>query len=264
MGYHAEHGDARKLRCESVPDPAQVERRPASDSPSRDSRIFFMRERFQRFAIYWTPAPETAMAEFGALWFGGTGTFGLPPELAARATKAPAVYGLHATFKAPFRLKDDVAPEALRDALDDFCANRRAPAAGRLILDHHQHYLTLMLSGTEADIDWLAAECVTRFDRFRAPPDEEDDARRELDGLSPQEEAFLKEFGYPYVLSAFRFHISLAGPLDSAELDEVAKALEPYLASFMREPFEIKDLSLLGEPRSRGVFEVISRHRFGR
>jgi hypothetical protein len=121
-----------------------------------------------------------------------------------------------------------------------------------------------MLSGTEADIDWLAAECVTQFDRFRAAPDEEDRSRRELDDLSPQEEAFLRDFGYPYVLSAFRFHISLAGPLDSVELDTVAKALEPHLACFMREPFEIKDLSLLGEPRSAGVFEVISRHRFGR
>jgi hypothetical protein len=223
-----------------------------------------MRERFQRFAIYWTPAPETAMAEFGALWFGGSETFGLPPELVARATKAPAVYGLHATFKAPFPLNDDVAPEALRDALDDFCANRRAPATGRLILSHHQHYLTLMLSGDEADTDWLAAQCVTRFYRFRAPPNEGENKRWKLDGLSPQEEAFLKDFGYPYVLSAFRFHISLAGPLDSAELDAVAKALEPHLAPFMRETFQIKDLSLLGEPRSAGPFEVISRHRLGR
>ena len=223
-----------------------------------------MRERFQRFAIYWTPAPKTAMAEFGALWFGGFETFGLPPGLAARATKAPAVYGLHATFKAPFPLKNDFAPEALCDALDDFCANRRAPAGDRLVLGHHQKYLTLMLSGTEADMDWLAAQCVTRFLRFRTPPGEEDDARREADALSPQEEAFLKEFGYPYVLSAFRFHISLAGPLESAELDVVAEALEPHLAPFIREPFEVRDLSLLGEPRSAGAFEVISRHRFAR
>src|SRR5664279_4483157 len=106
-----------------------------------------MRERFQRFAIYWSPAAGTAMAEFGALWFGGFETFGLPADLAARATKAPAVYGLHATFKAPFRLRNDVAREAVCDALDAFCANRSAPAAGKLILGHHQHYLTLMLDG---------------------------------------------------------------------------------------------------------------------
>ena len=223
-----------------------------------------MRERFKRFALYWTPAPETAMAEFGARWFGGFETFGLPPELAARAKKAPAGYGLHATFKAPFRLRDDVAPEAVGDAFDDFCANRSAPPAGRLILGHLQHYLTLMLDGDQPDIDWLASECVTQFDRFRAPPDREEEARWELGGLSPQEEAFLKEFGYPFVLSAFRFHISLAGPLEDAELDEVAKALEPHLAPFMREPFQVRELSLLGEPRSAGVFHVISRHRFGR
>ncbi len=221
-----------------------------------------MRERFQRFAIYWTPLPETAIAEFGALWFGGFETFGLAPELADRATKAPAVYGLHATIKAPFRLKDGVAPEVLRDALENFCANRRAPAATRLMLGHYQRYLTVMLNGNEADVDWLAAECVTHFDTFRAPFGEKEDTRAEMDDLSPQEAAFLREFGYPYVLSAFRFHISLAGPLESAELDEAANALEPHLASFMSEPFQIQDLSLLGEPRSGGVFEVISRHRF--
>ncbi len=220
-----------------------------------------MRSRFRRYAIYWTPAPESAIAKFGALWFGGLETFGLAPEFAARATKAPAVYGLHATLKAPFRLKDDVACEALRDALTDFCAHRRAPPAGRLVLGHHQRYLTLLLKGDQADIDWLAAECVTHFDHFRASHEDED-RWRDLD-MSQQEEAFLKEFGYPYVLSAFRFHISLAGPLESAELDEAAKALEPQLAPFMSEPFEIKELSLLGEPRSGGVFEVISRHRFG-
>jgi len=222
-----------------------------------------MRARFQRYAIYWTPRPGTAFAEFAALWFGGVETFGLAPELAQRAIKAPAVYGLHATLKAPFRLRDDVAPEGLRDALDDFCAHRRAPAPGRLMLGHFQRYLTLLLSGDQADVDWLAAECVTSFDHFRAPLDEEDYARRELDDLTEQEEAFLREFGYPYVLNAFRFHISLAGPLESAELDEVAKALQPQLAPFMSEPFEIRDLSLLGEPRSGGVFEVISRHRLG-
>jgi hypothetical protein len=131
-------------------------------------------------------------------------------------------------------------------------------------MGHFQHYLTLMLDWNQADIDWLGAACVTQFDRFRAPPDEEEGARWGLDGLSPQEEVFLKEFGYPYVLSAFRFHISLAGPLDSEELNAVAKALEPHLAPFMREPFQIKDLSLLGELRSAAAFEVISRHRFGR
>ncbi len=228
------------------------------------SETFIMTERFQRYAIYWTPAPETAMAEFGALWLGGTETFGLAPAFTARAIKSPAHYGLHATLKAPFRLRDDVSPRALQDALDEFCSTRRPASGGPLALAQYQRYLTLALNGNTADIDWLAAESVTHFDRFRAPLEEIDRNRREIDSMSPREATFLEEFGYPYVLSDFRFHISLAGPLAASELDETAKALDPHLASFVTGPFQIEDLTLLGEPKGGGVFKILSRHRFGR
>ncbi len=122
-----------------------------------------------------------------------------------------------------------------------------------------QGFFGLVLSRRTADIDWLAAECVTRFDSFRAPggrsgvpPDGE---------LSAQEEAFVEEFGYPYVLSAFQFHVTLAGPLSDAELNEVAAKLEPHLAPFLTEPCVIDGLTLLGE-RDSGLFEIISRHPF--
>ncbi len=223
-----------------------------------------MTARFQRYAIYWTPAAETALARFGELWFGGCETFGLAPELAARATKNPAHYGLHATLKAPFRLRDNVRIPALQEALDDFCAIRRAQLGGALALGQYQRYLTLVLSGKTADIDWLAAECVTHFDRFRAPLEESDRRRREIDKMSAREAVFLEEFGYPYVLSDFRFHISLAGPLEGFELDDVTKTLHPHLGAFMTEPFQIEDLTLLGEPDGGGSFEQISRHRFSR
>ena len=221
-----------------------------------------MRERFQRYAIYWTPPDESAIAAFGARWFNGFDTFGLPPRLVRRATEAPAHYRLHATLKAPFRLRDELPPEALSEALDAFCAKRRAPFAGSLMLASQQRYLALMLRDREVAVDWLAAECVTHFDRFRAALNEEDLTRREIAKMSAQEKIFLAEFGYPYVLSAFRFHISLAGPLTRIELAEVAKALAPPLAPFIGEPFRIEDLTLVGEPKDGGVFETISRHRF--
>ena len=223
-----------------------------------------MNERFQRYAIYWTPAPETAIAQFGARWFGGVESFGLEAEFAARATRSPAHYGLHATLKAPFRLPSDTSLEALQRSLDDFCEKRRPPPGGRLILARHQRYLTLVCAGKTAEFDWLAAECVTHFDCFRAPLVDEDRKRREIDAMSGREAIFLEEFGYPYVLSDFRFHISLAGPLEDAELDEVENALSPRLALFMTEPFRIETLTLLGEPHDEGVFQTLSRHRFGR
>ena len=88
-----------------------------------------MTARFQRYAIYWTPEPESRLTRFGEVWFANAGddahagtleTFGLPAGFAYRATKTPARYGLHATLKAPFRLRENGAEAELQKALDIF------------------------------------------------------------------------------------------------------------------------------------------------
>jgi Protein of unknown function (DUF1045) len=222
-----------------------------------------MTDRFQRYAIYWTPEPGSDFASFGDRWFGPAAeSLGLDPSLAARAVRSPARYGLHATLKAPFRLRDGIHLRDLQNALDSFCASRRGPSGGALTLGTFQNYLGLVLSARAADIGWLAAECVTHFDRFRAPLNGDDRDRRAEASFSPVERAFFESYGYPYVLSAFRFHISLAGPLPPSELNEVSAALAPQLAPFMATPFRLGSLSLLGEPHGGGIFEPVSRHPF--
>jgi len=220
-----------------------------------------MTANFQRYAIYWTPPSTSGLAAFGQRWFRTPGeTFGLPPELVARAIHSPARYGIHATLKAPFPLRDGVTIPGLQQELDAFCAIRRGPVGRAFRLGEYQDYLCLLLSGHTADVDWLAAECVIHFDRFRAL--EAERSGEDFPDLSPEDERFLKTFGYPYILSSFRFHVSLAGPLQDQELDEIGHALRPHLEAFMAEPVRIGCLSLLGEPDGGGVFELISRHRF--
>jgi hypothetical protein len=222
-----------------------------------------MIKRFRRYAIYWTPDPGSFLDAFGERWFGGE-TFGLPAELAARAIEAPAHYGLHATLKAPFRLAENRTETELRAALDRFCAVRREPCCGPLSLACFQRYLVLVVTGTSAEIDWLAAQCVTAFDSFRAPLGEEDRERRQRQSLSAGQAAFLEAFGYPYVLSEFRFHISLAGPLEADELMIVEGALSPPLDPALREGFRLQGLTLSGEPFDGSPFQIVSRHRFRR
>ncbi len=220
-----------------------------------------MAKRYRRYAIYWTPELGSDLAAFGARWFAEPAEVsGLGAELAARAVKSPARYGLHATLKAPFPFTERASVQDLQQALDAFCAKRRAPSGGALVPAFYQGYFVLALSQRTADIDWLAAECVTHFDAFRAAGGR---SGVPADGaLSPQEEAFAAEFGYPYVLSAYRFHVTLAGLLGEAGLKEVATALEPQLAPFLRDPVAIGSLTLLGEPESGGAFEAIGRHPF--
>lgn len=226
-----------------------------------------MDQTFERYAIFWTPEPGTALARFGEAWFGENGpqeTFGLPPDLAARATGSPARYRTHATLKAPFRPTLEVRATDIAATLEAFCTRRRAVQAGGLRLAQFSRYLALVLQPPMAEAEWLAAECVTAFDRFRAPLTDADRARRNA-SLTPVEAANFETYGYPYVLSAFEFHISLAGPLEKPELDAVQHALEPALQEIIAAPrFDLESLTLLGDPgNAAGArFEILSRHPF--
>ncbi len=224
-----------------------------------------MTKRFQRYAIYWTPEPGSDLAVFGERWFREPAEMsGLGEDLARRAVRAPARYGIHATLKAPFPLRQGTNARDLQQALNAFCATRRGPSAGAFVPAFFQGYFGLVLAERTADIDWLAAECVTHFDSFRARGGVSGVAPHEMGKLSPRQEEFLREFGYPHVLSAFQFHVSLAGPLRLHELNEVAAALTPHIAPFMTKPVTIGCLSLLGERADNGVFEPVSRHPFQR
>ena len=135
--------------------------------------------RYDRYAIYWLPEPRSALAGFARDWLGGDPEmgepwparrrYGLDAELVEAATVSPRRYGCHATMKAPFCLRDGLSAADLSRSIADFCARRRRVRAGRLRLHRLSRYLALTLESATAEVDWLADECVTHFDAFRAP-----------------------------------------------------------------------------------------------
>lgn len=213
---------------------------------------------FERYAIYWMPSSSSLLDEFARRWFGGADSFDLEPDLAARAVMTPKRYGFHATVKAPFRPVPGISPQEMNAELERFCARRRRIVTSPLALERFQHYLALCPSGRRAELEWLASECVVHFDRFRAPLNGEDHERRK-GTLSSREAAHFKQFGYPYIFDLFYFHISLAGPLDSRELDNVSAALRPRLGTMASEDFILDELCLCGDPGNGRDFEVIGR-----
>jgi hypothetical protein len=234
---------------------------------------------FERYAIYWTPRHGSALARFGQTWLGSdletgkdleTGasgrereTYGLDAALAERAVASPRRYGLHATLKAPMRLKEGRKAEALATALEAFAARRRRFLAGPPRLTRFGRYLALIPQAPTADLDWLAQECETAFDSFRAPLDESELTRRTRASMSAQQRELVASFGYPFVLSHFVFHITLAGPLADAELAQVEEALEPAVAQFCAEPLAIEEIVLSGDPGEGGRFRMIGRFPLG-
>lgn len=224
---------------------------------------------FIRYAIYWAPPLESDLETFGRRWLLQTSEeetlqslgekFALEPGLIRRATESPRRYGLHATIKAPFRLAPETNEAALSEALAAFCARRRNIRTGPLRLHRFTHYLALVPESCRAELEWLADECVTHFDRFRAPLDEGDHARR-AGHLSPLEQTNFEQFGYPHIFSLFFFHITVAGPLSQGELERVEAAVIPLVAPFCEQDFIVDGLGLYGDPGGGAPFECVARY----
>ncbi|MEO0621351.1 MAG: DUF1045 domain-containing protein [Pseudomonadota bacterium] len=205
---------------------------------------------YQRYAVYWCPEAGSALAAAGAGWLG----WDLYQRAACEASVDPALtnrarrYGFHGTLKAPFRLAEGVTAADLDAALGALAAGLAAFETPPLVLDDAPGFPCLHLSAPCPELDALAAACVTELDRFRAPLTEEERARRLASGLSAEDTARLDRWGYPHVLEAFRFHLTLARPLEPGEADTVLPAARAHFAAHVGQPLRIGTLSLAGDP----------------
>ncbi|NLZ17621.1 MAG: hypothetical protein GX087_07810, partial [Desulfobulbaceae bacterium] len=90
----------------------------------------------QRFAIYFTPAPESDLAQAAATWLGrdifNQGIYHLPEvhglakERVQALLQSPRHYGFHATLKPPFRLKPGCNAVMLEKRMETFAASESA------------------------------------------------------------------------------------------------------------------------------------------
>jgi putative phosphonate metabolism protein len=220
-----------------------------------------------RHAVYWVPAPG-ALATWGAGWLGWDAWTGRPtqhpevpglPRPLRELTAEPRRYGLHATLKPPFRLAQDQDEAGLARSLAALAATLAPARADALRVRRIGRFLALVPDGGEADLGAVAAAAVARLDAFRARPSEAELARRRAAGLSAEEEANLARWGYPYVMEAFRFHVTLTGPLGEGEAERVEAALALELAGLPLKPFVLDALAHVVEGED-GMFRVVHRY----
>lgn len=224
---------------------------------------------FTRYAIYYVPPAEADWSRFGARWLGWdmeAGTGAAHPDHPALAgldiaaiTSVPRKYGLHATLKPPMRLAEGTSAGMLDKACAALAASQPPVVLDGLELARLGRFLALRPAGDETALRALAAACVRELDPFRARAPEAELARRRAAGLTGAQEENLMRWGYPYVMEAFKFHITLTGKLPKAELPAVEAALGKTLLPLLPSPFEIRDLALMGEAED-GYFHLIHRY----
>ncbi len=228
-----------------------------------------------RYALYYAPPPGSALAAFGARWLGRDlhgGGAPAPPDLAhvtveewQRTVAAPRRYGFHATLKPPFRLAAGRSAEALAEAVERFCRARRPLSLGALAPRRLSDFLVLAPAGEAgrpSPVERLAADCVRRFDGFRAPSTEAEIERRTPGRLSATEKTYLERWGYPWVMDRYRFHLTLTGPLDDGGRARVGDEIARLAAAALAEPAVIEEICLCGQPSPEADFRILARFRF--
>jgi putative phosphonate metabolism protein len=217
---------------------------------------------YTRYAVYFVPVPGV-LATFGGDWLGWDVVRGVPvaqPALPglAEITAAPRKYGFHGTLKPPFRLAEGQDLTGLQEAMGAFAARHAPACCAGLELTCLGGFLALTPCGDVGALATLAGACVRELDSFRAAASAEEIARRRAANLTPEEDANLLAWGYPYVLEAFRFHLTLSGKLPPAALAQWRAHLASVLPA-LPAPFCIDALTLVGE-RPDGAFEVLHRY----
>ncbi|WP_417817335.1 DUF1045 domain-containing protein [Tritonibacter scottomollicae] len=221
---------------------------------------------FTRYAIYFAPPADAGWSKWATGWLGWdmeAGREAAAPEAGtldvAAITATPRKYGLHATMKPPMRLATGTDEAQLRAACAALAATRAPVTLDGLQIDRLGRFLALRPVGDVTVLNALAAACVTELDAFRAPAPDGEVAKRRTAGLSAEQDTNLVEWGYPYVLDQFRFHITLTGKLPKGDLPAVEDYLASELAPLLPQPFVINDLALMGEAED-GRFHLIQRY----
>jgi hypothetical protein len=228
-----------------------------------------------RYAIYYAPHPESPWGVFARGWLGrcafdpdstrraiARAPAGLDPRLFARVTESPRRYGFHATLKPPFRLAPGATIASLVDTLATVCAQEpgfELPALQVRVLDG---FLALVPQPNPPGIvrlAQLASRLVQNFDRWRAPLSPEDRARRQPERLDARERELLEQWGYPWVLDRFRFHLSLTGPLDGVERQDVELIHADAEARLPRDPLRFDAVCLFEESAPRAPLRALRR-----
>ncbi|WP_184383621.1 DUF1045 domain-containing protein [Roseococcus suduntuyensis] len=202
-----------------------------------------------RAALYWAPEVDDPLHAAGSAWLGRDAETGATltqppvPDLPALTADARG-YGLHATLKPPFRIATSYA--ALREDAAAFAARTAPFDLPPLAVMDLKGFLALRETAPCPALRALTDGAVAALDAHRAPPTEQELARRRKANLSPRQEAMLARWGYPYLEEDWQFHVTLTRRLTPEEAAWVRPAAEAHFASV----FE------MGTGRARRVREV--------
>jgi hypothetical protein len=221
-----------------------------------------------RCAVYFVPAPESLWWHAGSTWLGRCAASGdrtpaldidgVDSLVLEACTAEPRRYGWHATLKAPFILAADQTMDTLCARVREVAASFQAFDLPALRVSAQGDFLALRPVGDVTRIHAVAAACVTRLQALSAPLSAAELSRRRLAPLTPEQDRLLLEWGYPWVLSHFQFHMSLTGRLNALRPAERAALMQAAQVHFESLPVcRFSHLALFTESLPGSDFKLL-------
>ena len=224
-----------------------------------------------RYALYFTPKADHPLSGLAANWLGyDAWSFAHVDQTACRGlsasefdglTNAPRKYGFHATLKAPFRLADGRDEAALLAAVKVFARNAESAEIERLQLKWIGEFLALVPENQASDLTDLAADVVLHFDLFRASLTAAELSRRLRIKLTDRQAQHLSDWGYPYVLDEFRFHMTLTDAVPEEHRQAVEEAARNHFAPILDKPLPVDRLAVFKQLGADFSFFVLQSYQ---
>ena len=197
-----------------------------------------------RHAIYFAPARDSALGRAAEAWL-------TQPDLDALTISARR-YGFHATLKAPMALSGEF--DELEAGIEAFAMEHRPVVLSGLAPRLLDGFLALTTEPQPKALTDFAADVARAFEPFRQGLSAEERERRLKAPLTPRQIELVDQFGYPYVLEQFLFHMTLTDRLPEERRDEMMAVATEWFAPALKEPVLLDRLVVFDEPEPGAPF----------
>ncbi|WP_237182841.1 DUF1045 domain-containing protein [Roseomonas marmotae] len=221
-----------------------------------------------RLALYWAPELADPLHEAASRWLGRDAETGaalpqpaLPGLNIAELTADARRYGFHATLKPPFHLLTSYA--AARATAEKLAAATAPFELPPLEVADLTGFLALRESVPCPALHTFADACVTALDAHRAPATEAEIARRRPERMTARQREMLDRWGYPYVFSEWRFHLTLSRRLSEREKDIMMPAVREAVSAAADKPRMVRELCLFTQAEPGAPFLIAERLPLG-
>lgn len=217
-----------------------------------------------RYALYYAPPPDHPLWRAGCEWLQRDPAAAEAPAPQRAHVREPWRYGFHATLKPPMRLAEGRDETSLHDAIERLAQRSSRFEMPALSVQWLGDFLALRpalpLSRRHA-LQRLADDCVAQLDAWRAPPTPEETARRLKLRLDDEQQRLLQRYGYPHVMSRWRFHMTLTDglPPDGALRTALLREAERHFRAALAQPLLCDAVCLFVEPAPGGPFRLARR-----